>query len=371
MLYLGIDQHSKQITSCVRDQQGERLSQRQVSTQPKKIAAFFDELQEQDTDFMAIVEVCGFNDWLIEELQRRRCAEIVLIHPDKKDKRKTDRRDANKLCELLWLNRDRLAAGQRVQGLRRVEIANHQDRDDRQLTALRRKLKQRRTQTINRIHRILHKRNLMWDYPTKTFSTKKGRAWLAKLPLSEIDRLEMDQLLPQWEMWDQQLEQLDRRIAKRIEARSALAGQPMSDVQLLLTIRGVGFFIALTLASRIGDIRRFRSPRSLANYFGLTPGCRNSGDQKHRLGSITKQGSSIVRFVLGQMVIHTLKHDPRIRTWYQKIKRRRGAKIARVAVMRKLTEIIWHMLTHRKPYDRHRLHSGSTKGTAETVAVPS
>jgi len=211
----------------------------------------------------------------------------------------------------------------------------------------------------------------MWDYPTDTFQTKQGRAWLAKLRLSEIDRLEMDLLLQQWDLWELQLEDLDRRIAERVEARSAPAGEPMSDVQLLLSIRGVAFFTALTLASRIGDIRRFPSPRSLANYFGLTPGCRNSGNSQHRLGSITKEGSAIVRFVLGQMVLHALKHDPRIRSWYQKIKRRRGSKIARVAVMRKLTEIIWYMLTHGQPYDRHRLHSGSTKGTAAAVAVSS
>jgi len=369
MLYLGIDQHSKQITVCVRNEDGETVLRRQVSTRPPKIAAFFEELLETDQSFMAILEVCGFNDWLIEELKHRQCREIVLIHPDKTTKKKTDRRDANKLCELLWLNRRRLAEGKRVQGLRRVWIPTQQDLDDRQLTSLRKRIAQKRTQTLNRIHRILHRRNIMWDYPTKTFQTKKGRSWLKTVSLPEMDRMELDMLLEQWKLWDEQIAKLDEQIIRRVQQTEE--GQIMNQTQLLMTAPGVSFYSALTICCRIGDIRRFPSPRALANYFGLTPGCRNSGNANHRLGSITKEGSAIVRFMLGQLVIHVLKQDPKIRTWYQRIKRRRGSKIARVAVMRKLVTIFWNMLTHHEPYQRHREdhHSGSTKGTKKAQAA--
>jgi transposase len=88
----------------------------------------------------------------------------------------------------------------------------------------------------------------------------------------------------------------------------------------------------------------------LANYFGLTPSSRNSGESKDRLGSITKEGSKFARFLLGQLVLHFLKKDPRMREWYRRIKLRRGSKIARVAVMRRITTIFWHMLTHQEGY---------------------
>ena len=114
MLYLAIDQHSKQITVCIRDAAGDTIMSRQVSTQSAKIQAFFEQLIEMDPEFMAILEVCGFNDWLIAELLRWNCQEVVLIHPEKPSKKKTDRRDARKLADLLWLNRERLAAGQPV-----------------------------------------------------------------------------------------------------------------------------------------------------------------------------------------------------------------------------------------------------------------
>jgi hypothetical protein len=58
----------------------------------------------------------------------------------------------------------------------------------------------------------------------------------------------------------------------------------------------------------------------------------------------------MARFVLGHMVLHVLRRDGQMRAWYSRIKRRRGSKIARVAVMRRLATIIWHMVKHNEPY---------------------
>src|SRR6185503_21377073 len=67
--------------------------------------------------------------------------------------------------------------------------------------------------------------------------------------------------------------------------------------------------------------------------------------------SITKEGSVLVRFLLGQLVIHVLRKDATLREWYRRIKNRRRTKIARVAVMRRLAVVFWHMLKHGQPYD--------------------
>ncbi len=346
MLYLAIDQHSKQITVCVRNEDGDTVLRRQVSTRPEKIEAFFQQLVELDATFVAILEVCGFNDWLIEVLHQWKCGDIVLIHPEKPPKKKTDRRDAKKLADLLWLNRERLAASQTVHGLRRVYMVTQKEREDRQLTSLPKTLGQRRTRTLNKIHRIINRHNLIWEYPTKTFQTQAGRRWLEQRELPEIDRLEMDMLLEEWKTWDEQIAKVDEQIAKR--ASEVKPGKIFSPTQILMTAPGVSHYSGLTLASRIGPIDRFPRPRSLANYFGLTPGCRNSGNVQDRLGSITKEGSKIARFVLGQLVLHFLKHDPKMQRWYRRIKLRRGSKIARVAVMRRITTVFWHMLTHEE-----------------------
>jgi hypothetical protein len=108
MLYLGIDQHARQITISLRDENGDVVQARQVSTQPEKINAFFVELTRKRLknreSFIAVLEVCGFNDWLIAMLQNYRCKQVILIQPDERKKRKTDRRDAAALSELLWVN---------------------------------------------------------------------------------------------------------------------------------------------------------------------------------------------------------------------------------------------------------------------------
>lgn len=73
MLYLGIDQHARQITISLRDDNGDVVQARQVSTQPAKINEFFQRLTRErlqgETQFVAVLEVCGFNDWLIRMLR--------------------------------------------------------------------------------------------------------------------------------------------------------------------------------------------------------------------------------------------------------------------------------------------------------------
>jgi transposase len=292
--------------------------------------------------YWALLEVCGFHDWLVQRLHADAdCREVVLIQPVQTSRKKTDRRDANRLSELLWVNRQRVASGEKIQGARRVYIPTEAERQDRQQTALRYRLGRRRTQTLNQIRHILRRNNLEWERPTKGFQTKKVQQWLKRLPVDATDRLELDQLLEQWAMWNRQIEAVEEKIAARFDGHAA--------AKRLATIVGVSCYMALAIVSRIGDIRRFPNPRSLANFFGLTPGSRSSGE-KECLGSITKQGSRIVRFLLGQLVLHVLRKDAKMRQWYRRIKKRRGAKIARVAVMRRLVVIIWHMLTKEEAY---------------------
>ena len=145
---------------------------------------------------------------------------------------------------------------------------------------------------------ICPKHNLEQECPTKKFQTQKVCCWLEKLALAELDRMEMDFLLRQWTLLDEQLAAIEVKIAVRAAADE--------QAKLLQSMPGLGEYSAVAIASRIGDIHRFKRPSSLANYFGLTPACRNSGEATQRLGSITKQGSKIVRYLLGQAVIESV-----------------------------------------------------------------
>jgi transposase len=345
MLYLGIDQHKRQLTVNLRGEDGSVVLQRQVSTQWEKVRAFFADLAEKarpEGGFLAILEVCGMNPWLLEILQEYGCRETVVIQPTERAKQKTDRRDAGKLSHLLWVHRQQFLEGTHPHGLRRIQPPTPQEAYDRQLTALRARLTKKRTAVLNGLHKILRKHNLEQECPTKVFQTQKVRRWLAELELPDMDRLEIDLLLPQWEVLDGQLEVVEAKIAERAAVNE--------QAKLLESMPGMGHYSAVAIASRIGNIERFKRPDSLANYFGLTPGCRNSGEATQRLGSITKQGSKIVRYLLGQAVIKVLRFDGAMRSWFKRIKRRRGAKIGRVAVMRRLATIMWHMLKRKQKY---------------------
>jgi transposase len=345
MLYLGIDQHKRQLTVNLRNEDGTVILQRQVSTEWEKVRAFFADLAEKakpEGGFLAILEVCGMNPWLLDMLKEYGCQETVVIQPTERSKQKTDRRDAGKLGHLLWVHRQQFLEGKHPLGLRRIQPPTPQEADDRQLTMLRARLTKKRTAVLNGLHRILRKHNLEQARPTKLFQTKKVRRWLTELELPAIERLEIDILLPQWELLDEQLELAEAKIVERASEDER--------VNLLETIPGIGHYSAVAIASRIGDINRFKHADSLANFFGLTPGCRNSGEVTQRLGSITKQGSRMVRFLLNQAVVKVLRFDAEMRAWFKRIKKRRGAKIARVAVMRRLVTIIWHMLKKKQKY---------------------
>src|SRR3954469_16711241 len=185
MLYLGIDQHARQITVSLRGEDGDVLQARQVSTQPEKVHAFFRQLTRErlgaGDSFVAVLEVCGFNDWLICLLQESRCRKVILIQPDDRKKCKTDRRDAAAMSELLWVNRDRLLHGKPVRGVRQVDIASSTDQENRRLTTLRKEARQARTRVINKIKHIVRRHNVQWHLPTKTFPTQSAIAWLKAL----------------------------------------------------------------------------------------------------------------------------------------------------------------------------------------------
>ena len=338
MFYLGIDQHAKQLTLSLRSHDGDVVLARQVSTEPKRFAEFFTKLQDRagEAGFLEVIEVCGFNDWLLQALPKYGCCDVVLIQPKKRPKIKTDRRDANSLSELLWINRERINAGLPIRGVRRVVVPTKFDAENQRITMIRQQVGRQRTRTINQIRHILRRHNLQWQLPTKTFPTVKAIAWLAAVELPTWDRDEMDYHLEEFERLTKRMKSLEQTITAR--------GRGVEEVELLRTIPGCGYYMAVALNCRIGDVSRFPRGKSLAHYWGLTPGVRDSGDTKGRRGRITKMGCSMARWLLAQVVFHVLRRDP------VPIRNRRGSGIARTAVMRRMAVIIRNMLSEKQDY---------------------
>ena len=345
MLYVAIDQHERHLTICTRDEQGDIVLRRQVSTRWEQIDRFLESLGARSDDhggYVAVMEVCGFNGWLIQRLKQWGCKRVYVIKAPDRARQKTDRRDAGKLSELLWINRGRIAAGDSLVHVSVVYQPTPDEQYDRQLTHLRHRLGQAMTRTKNSIKGILRRHNAKQECPTKGTFTKAGLKWLETVDLPDMDRMELDLRLAEYTLYAGQI----KEVAERIHVR---AERIKTEVRRLRTLPKIGEYTALALSAHIGSIKRFEHARSLANYFGITPGCRNSGESD-RPGSITKAGHPFIRFLLAQMVLHALRGDPGLRAWYRQVKRRRGSKIARVAVMRRLCESIWHMLSNKEDY---------------------
>ena len=347
--YLGIDQHASQLTISLRNEDGDVVIRKQVSTKPDKVLEFFQSITrmcvQHNCGFWAIVEVCGFNDWLIEMLKNFRCAKIVLVQPSDNTRKKTDRRDAAKLSEELWLYRKRIAQNKPINKLKIVAIPTAYQSTLRRMTTLRKHARAGQTRAINQIKYILRRHNLQHHLPTKTFPTVAAMDWLKTLELPQADRMELDFAIEDYHRQGERAKALDKPIAE--------AAKQDEDAAILMRTPGIAPYSAVALSCRIAGIQRFKRPRALANYFGLTPGCRSSG-KKERIGRITKAGSCMCRWVLGLATKHIFRVDPAMKAWFKKLKRKRGSKVALVAVMRKLATIIWHMLTKRKTYHQVR-----------------
>jgi transposase len=209
------------------------------------------------------------------------------------------------------------------------------------------------TQLRNRIHAVAADHG--YDRPgrqwTGAYWTGPGRQWLAELPLPTVSRQVITDSLGFIDAVAPIIDRLDRQLHARAKADPR--------VKLLTALPGVGEFTALMLLAEIGDIGRFRNARALASWAGLTPTVRGS-DLTVRHGHISKQGSPYVRWVLGQAA-HIAKQHPEFTATYQGIAKRRGTKIATVAVARKLLTRAYHLLADT---DTHAESAGTTPDTS-------
>ena len=121
------------------------------------------------------------------------------------------------------------------------------------------------------------------------------------------------------------------------------------DVRLLMTIPGVGYYVALLVKAEIGDVTRFSSGDHLASYAGLVPLTRSSGGVE-RHGGITRQGSSWLRWALVEAAMVHIRVDSPVTRFYHGVAGRRGRKAALVAATRKLATVYYSVLVHGRPY---------------------
>jgi transposase len=188
------------------------------------------------------------------------------------------------------------------------------------------------TQQRNRIHAVVA--DFGYDR-SGSYLSGPGRGWLAGLDLPAVSReVPADCLAVTGG-----LAPVTGRIDGELRGR-ARAGP---RVKTLTTLPGAGQFTALVMVAEIGGISRFPGARTLASQSGLTPAVRGS-DRTVRHGHISEQGSAWLRWVLNQAA-QTAKRSPEFAASYAAIAKRRGKKIATIAIARKLLTRAWHLLS--------------------------
>ena len=116
-----------------------------------------------------------------------------------------------------------------------------------------------------------------------------------------------------------------------------------------MTRPGVGALTALAFALIIGEAERFQRGQQIASYLGLVPTEESSGDRR-RLGHISKQGNCLLRFLMVEAAQVTARTDPQWRSQYFHLAMRRGRKIAKVAMARRLAVALFWMWRRKWNY---------------------
>jgi transposase len=204
-----------------------------------------------------------------------------------------------------------------------------------------------KTKLKNQVHSILH-RNLVEQHFSDLFGVE-GRAWLDELLQTDtLDEYERDRLafnLREIARQQTLVDDLDACIAAFISSRAALKHQ----LDLLVSIPGVSLASGAAILAAVGDVSRFRSRERLASYLGLTARVNQSGE-KCRMGRISKKGNAYARFMTVESADWLRKSVPVYRRFYDRIARKKNHNVAKVAVARKLAELVWVLLTRNQEF---------------------
>jgi transposase len=142
--------------------------------------------------------------------------------------------------------------------------------------------------------------------------------------------------------------------------------------RLLMTVPGVALVVAAMFVSVIDQAKRFRSARQVGAYLGLVPRESSTGLKDQRLGSITKQGNRYLRALLIQSAWVVMRRtddaDPLVR-WGRELAKRRGNRVAVVALARRLAGILWALWKRGVAYDPAHVAELSAEGLERSAQV--
>lgn len=341
MLIIGCDFHTRYQQIAMLDEATGELIERRLEHENGEAHAFYRGLPKP---VRVGVEATGPLHWferLLGELGHELwIGDSAKIRASEVRQQKTDQRDAALILDLLLTNR-----------FPKIWVPSTEERDLRQLLWHRHKLVRLRTMLGNQLHFLAMGQGLCRKQ--KLF-TKKGRGELEQLRLGPWASRRREELLQLLDQLDPSIVELDRAVLEEAQRRD--------DAVRLMTHPGIGPVNALAFVLTIGPVARFRRSKQVVSYLGLNPSEHSSGGRQ-RLGAISKQGNTMVRWLLIEAAHHTVRFDPELRQDYQRLKFRRGHAVAKVAIARKLAVRMYWMLRSGADYAQLVRMQGSPGAT--------
>lgn len=332
--YAGIDYHKKFSVVTLGDATAKVIMQEKLLNDPNAIKTFF----KNYGSVICAIENCRGMEWFVELLQELgltvHISNTYAVKLISQSRCKTDKIDSRILMELL-------AKG----FLPTCYQPTRGERLLRERLRWRTMLVRSRTQYKNSAHAHLDKEN-----KGAMLDSKKRRTSVSKSSGVSTERQELlDLKIDVVEHFEELIAGQDKWIVE------AAANNP--DAQLLTSVPGIGNISALVFLAEIGDIKRFKRASKVSSYLGLVPRLYSSSDT-HRTGAITKQGSGYVRWILVQDAWVAIRQNDILKYRFAKICKKKGKKVAIVAIARMLAEIAYRVIRDQRKFDESLLTLG-------------
>jgi transposase len=333
MNYVGIDYHKKYSHVTAINNEGKVIRSNRLENKPEVFREFFKRMEGPSEAVLEASRTWGVMYDLLAELDGVELVELA--HPQKvraiaEAKIKTDKIDSHILAQLL-----------RADLIPAAYIPGKRTRSYKEMLRQRVFLVRMRTRLKNRIHVLLDRLHIPFPSVTDIFG-KRGTTYLRKLNLPGVDGEILREDLELLEVFNKLVKEAEQEIA------SLLGDDP--QVKLLRTIPGLGPILAAVVAMEIDQIERFIGPSKLTSYAGLVPSTYASGGRIFH-GKLLPMSNKWLRWALVEAAWGSIRTSPYCRIFFENQKRRKGPHTAAIALARRLSEIIWHVLTEKRAYE--------------------
>ena len=312
-LYIGVDFHPHQQTVCWCDLQTGEIKTRNLFHNSPDVKKFYQNFPRAIVGIEASTNAVWFEKLLHETNHQLVVGNPSLIRAKATSRHKSDKRDAELIFELLCENKFPELWRRPQESANILEILK-----------LRLGLVNQRTQIGNRLQALAHNFGL----PKGKIRTKVFQALIKQYEVDEVQELQRSQLFTSLENLDKQIDELEIWLRQKAEIDK--------KAQLLMTQKGVGYLSSLTVVHTLGDVSRFtKLSKQIVAFAGLDPLEKSSGG-KVKFGSISKKGSWMLRFMLGQAGNIAARYDLKLKGFKQRLGKKKVKSVVKTAVARKL-----------------------------------